>query len=102
MSLHDHFSHLASTAAEVTSNGDEGNMGNGEAAASGADREAPPLAYIGAVSTKTTPMQDAWTLEFISVFRVRQLMEAIDADVSSFISVPEINAFTAARPKDWR
>ncbi|KAM5536716.1 hypothetical protein V8D89_009643 [Ganoderma adspersum] len=37
----------------------------------------------------------------ITILRVQPLIEALDADLSSFVSVKEINAFTAARPRDW-
>ncbi|GJE95081.1 hypothetical protein PsYK624_112600 [Phanerochaete sordida] len=44
---------------------------------------------------------DEWCIDYINVFRVQQLIEAIDDDVSSFITVDEINAFTNARPEGW-
>ena len=46
--------------------------------------------------------KDEWALEYIGVHHVRPLIEAIDVDMSSFVSIAEINAFTAARPVDWR
>lgn len=49
----------------------------------------------------TSIAQDAWALQFINVFRVQQLIEAIDDDISSFVTVTEINRFTNARPNDW-
>jgi hypothetical protein len=46
--------------------------------------------------------EDQWALQYISVFRVQPLIEALDDDVSSFISIAEVNAFTSGRPHDWR
>ena len=45
---------------------------------------------------------DAWATVYITVERVRHLIEAIDDDVSSFVTIAEINRFTAARPTGWR
>lgn len=46
--------------------------------------------------------KDEWALEYIGVHHVRPLIEAIDVDMSSFVSIAEINTFTAARPAEWR
>lgn len=43
-----------------------------------------------------------WALRYVNVFRVQGLIEALDDDVSTFVTVAEANAFTAARPKTWR
>lgn len=48
------------------------------------------------------PLEDWWTLEYISIRRMQPLLEAIDDDASSFITVSEMNAFTSARPPTWR
>ena len=48
------------------------------------------------------PEEDQWALEYITVLRVQPLIEALDDDVSSFVTVSEVNAFTAARPLNWR
>jgi hypothetical protein len=45
---------------------------------------------------------DVWAIRFITVQRVQPLIEALDDDVSSFVTVSEINAFTSAAPEDWR
>lgn len=45
--------------------------------------------------------RDLWALQYINVFRVHQLIETIDDDVSSFVTVDEVNAFTSARPLGW-
>lgn len=46
--------------------------------------------------------EEKWALEYISIRRMQPLLEAIDDDASSFITVSEINAFTSARPAYWR
>ena len=46
--------------------------------------------------------QDEWTLEYINVTRLQAIIEAFDDDASGFITVGEANAFTTARPADWR
>ena len=46
--------------------------------------------------------QDEWTLEYINVTRLQAIVEAFDDDASGFITVGEANAFTTARPADWR
>ncbi|KAF9041886.1 hypothetical protein BDZ89DRAFT_1059909 [Hymenopellis radicata] len=47
-------------------------------------------------------VDDLWALEYVNVFRVQPLIEALDDDVSSFVTVAEVNIFTAARPLGWR
>lgn len=49
-----------------------------------------------------TPVEDLWALKYISVNRVQVLMEALDDDDSSFVTVNEINNFTSRRPEEWR
>ncbi|KAK7027265.1 hypothetical protein VNI00_015354 [Paramarasmius palmivorus] len=47
---------------------------------------------------------DRWTLQYITVLhlqRLKPLMEAIDDDASSFVTIAEVNAFTTARPLGW-
>lgn len=52
----------------------------------------------------TIDEKDRWTLKYITPQRTQSLTEAIDVDLSTFVSVPEINAFTdpTMRPKGWR
>ena len=45
---------------------------------------------------------DEWTLEYINVTRLQPIIEAFDDDASGFITVAEVNAFTTARPDNWR
>ncbi|TFY62376.1 hypothetical protein EVG20_g6725 [Dentipellis fragilis] len=51
-----------------------------------------------AVKTNTS---DEWALEYINIIRIQPLIEAMDDDVSSFVTISEVNAFTRARPVDW-
>lgn len=46
--------------------------------------------------------EDSWALEHISIRRIQPLIEALDDDASSWVTIAEVNAFTAARPADWR
>ncbi|KIK61458.1 hypothetical protein GYMLUDRAFT_43029 [Collybiopsis luxurians FD-317 M1] len=45
--------------------------------------------------------EDDWALEYITISRIQPLLEALDDDSSSLISVAEVNDFTAARPTNW-
>ena len=52
--------------------------------------------------TRPISEEDEWTLEYINVTRLQPIIEAFDDDASGFITVAEVNAFTLARPEDWR
>lgn len=55
------------------------------------------------LDTKKKPRaDDGWTLEYINGRGVQPLLEAIDDDASSFITVSEMNVFTSTRPLYWR
>jgi hypothetical protein len=47
-------------------------------------------------------LEDTWALPYISILRVQPLIEAFDDDASGFVSISEVNAFTSARPENWR
>lgn len=47
-------------------------------------------------------VEDAWALQYITIQRIQPLLEAFDDDASSLVSISEVNAFTSARPKNWR
>ena len=47
-------------------------------------------------------VKDQWTLRYISAHLVRPLIEVLDEDMSSFVTIDEVNAFTAACPAEWR
>ncbi|TFY59079.1 hypothetical protein EVG20_g7918 [Dentipellis fragilis] len=55
----------------------------------------------GQLSLKMATESDEWTLEYISINRIQPLIEALDDDVSSFVTIAEVNAFTRARPDGW-
>jgi len=45
---------------------------------------------------------DQWTLQYIGVNYVRNILEAFDDDASGFVTVKEANTLTRYRPLDWR
>jgi hypothetical protein len=45
---------------------------------------------------------DAWAIKYIDIARLQSILEAIDDDASGFITIGEMNRFTASRPIDWR
>ncbi|RDX50314.1 hypothetical protein OH76DRAFT_469327 [Lentinus brumalis] len=49
----------------------------------------------------TANRADDWALQFITVLRIQPLIEALDDDLSSFVTVAEANAFTDVRPQKW-
>jgi len=49
-----------------------------------------------------TPADDSWALQYINVRQIQPLIEAIDDDGSSFVTVNELNEFTSCRPEGWR
>ena len=57
---------------------------------------------IALVAMRGIRAEDLWALQYLTISRVQHLMEAFDDDSSSLVSVSEVNAFTNARPKDWR
>ena len=56
---------------------------------------------ISDVTRRISP-DDLWALQYITIFRLQPLIEALDDDASSFVTVAEVNAFTTARPGNWR
>ncbi|RPD68335.1 hypothetical protein L226DRAFT_346944 [Lentinus tigrinus ALCF2SS1-7] len=99
MALRDHFaegSHAALAAIRVITQ--EKKDGIDPAAAAQAMEE------IADIANRTDPHAspgDEWALQFITVLRIQPLIEALDDDVSSFVTIAEANAFTAARPQKW-
>lgn len=45
--------------------------------------------------------QDKWAVEYITLTRMRPILEAFDDDASGWISVKEANAFTVNRPRQF-
>lgn len=100
MALRDHFSegsHAALAAIRVIT---RQSKERGDPAAA-----AEAMEEIKDIASRTDPHtapEDEWALQYITVLRVQPLIEALDDDVSSFVTVAEANAFTAARPQKWR
>lgn len=72
---------------------------------SNSEPDAQKISDVVTVATNVTPglrPEDAWTLEYISIFRIQPLIEAFDADASSFVTIAEANNFTAECPENWR
>lgn len=44
----------------------------------------------------------SWVLKHVSVANVQPIVEAIDEDVSGFISIQEVNQFALSRPQGTR
>ena len=59
-------------------------------------------ADVDATISPDTSAEDSWALEHINIRLIQPLIEAIDEDGSSFITVSELNEFTSSRPKTWR
>lgn len=57
---------------------------------------------VAEVSSRGIRAEDEWALEYITISRIQPLLEAFDDDASSLVSVSEVNAFSRARPKEWR
>ena len=70
--------------------------------------EAPveaPMETVNKTDTDLLPdtaVEDSWALEYVTVRLIQPLVEAIDDDGSSFVTVNELNEFTSSRPKGWR
>ncbi|EIW63671.1 uncharacterized protein TRAVEDRAFT_43949 [Trametes versicolor FP-101664 SS1] len=47
------------------------------------------------------PRNEAWALRYITASRAQLLVEAINHDLSSFVTVSEVNAFTSMCPAGW-
>lgn len=65
----------------------------------------PDLTKVEEIKQVAAPgvrTEDEWALQYISISRIQPLLEAFDGDASSLVSITEVNAFTASRPKDWR
>jgi len=96
MAIHDHFSEKSGAALRqifsLTKNG----------TGTSAEDKLKEIATVANNVIPSMPPDDQWTLEYISVHRVKPLIEAVDDDCSSFASVAEVNAFTASRPEGWR
>ena len=89
IALHDYFTAKASWKATITNT-------------SSTNAPAETVNNTDATLLPDTPAKDSWALEYINVRLIQPLMEAIDDDASSFVTVSELNNFTSCRPKEWR
>ena len=90
MALHDYFTVKASRRPAITNTTSSTNA---------------PAELVNNTDTTLlpdTPAKDSWALEYINVRLVQPLIEAIDDDASSFVTVSELNNFTSSRPEGWR
>ncbi|KAJ6508453.1 hypothetical protein C8R45DRAFT_815585 [Mycena sanguinolenta] len=72
--------------------------------ASATTDEPPPSALVArAIEARTAQreLQDRWAINYITLTRVRPILEAFDDDGSGWISVLEANTFTSSRPVDY-
>lgn len=60
------------------------------------------IASIASRALTATPAEDLWSLQYISLHRIQPLIEALDDDGSTYITVTEVNSFTTSRPNGWR
>ena len=44
---------------------------------------------------------DFWTIEFISIKFLSNILEAFNGDASGFVTIKEVNDFTKSRPLNW-
>ena len=89
IALHDYFAAKASRKATITNT-------------SSTNAPAESVNNTDTTILPDTPAKDSWALEYINVRMVQPLIEAIDDDASSFVTVNELNDFTSCRPKEWR
>lgn len=55
-------------------------------------------------TTTSVPVerQDSWSANYLSPTRMQGLLEALDMDGSSTVTIAELNSFSAMRPAHWR
>ncbi|KAJ7887405.1 hypothetical protein B0H13DRAFT_1888811 [Mycena leptocephala] len=63
----------------------------------------PSVLLTRALEARTTQreLEDRWAIDYITLARVRPIVEALDDHWSGWISVSEANKFTASRPVDY-
>lgn len=62
----------------------------------------PAIKWETDIPSSSIPEDDTWTLWYLTVGRLQQLMEAFDDDNSSFVTISEANSFMDAHPPSWR
>ncbi|KAI0653998.1 hypothetical protein C8Q70DRAFT_1031605 [Cubamyces menziesii] len=55
----------------------------------------------GTKPIRPIPEEDLWAVQCIDLIHLQSLVEALDSDSSGYVSVQEVNKFTASRPKEW-
>ena len=96
MAIQDHFSSKSNAALnEIQVIAKEPNPAS-------ATQNLKDIASITEQAIPATPAEDLWSLQYITVQRAQPLVEALDDDGSSFITVNEVNTFTTTRPEGWR
>ncbi|KAF9064589.1 hypothetical protein BDP27DRAFT_153111 [Rhodocollybia butyracea] len=94
LALHDHFQEKSITALQTIS-----KIANENNPDTSSDK-VKEIVQVADRASHAASTED-WALEFMSVYRVQFLIEAMDKDVSSFITIAEVNDFTAERPQNW-
>ena len=97
IALHDHFTAKAGQALRKTSTNTSTNTPPVPETANQTDTNTNTAALPA-----ETPVDDSWALDYINIRRIQPLIEAIDDDGSSFVTVNELNDFTNNRPEGWR
>ena len=46
--------------------------------------------------------EDVWTVKYLNDQHMEGLVEALDVDASTVVTVAEVNSFSRLRPFDWR
>jgi len=89
IALHDYFTAKASRKLTITNT-------------STPDAPAETVNNTDTILPPDTPAKDSWALQYINIRLIQPLIEAIDDDGSSFVTVDELNEFTSRRPERWR
>ena len=89
--LCDHFGGKAQHSQEMATDTNE-SQHDGRAEAANRQEILPPK----------IPVEDEWALKCITVHGMQSLMEALDDDASSFVTVKEVNEFIRRKPNGWR
>ncbi|EIN09354.1 hypothetical protein PUNSTDRAFT_134506 [Punctularia strigosozonata HHB-11173 SS5] len=64
---------------------------------------AQKLSKVSDIAYKIEPLNrdDLWALRYMTITRVQPLLETLDDDASSFVTISEANAFTDGKPPEW-
>ncbi|KAF7353558.1 EF-hand domain-containing protein [Mycena sanguinolenta] len=72
-----------------------------ESASSTVIDDQPVTMQPGGTDENASESEDLWAAQFITLTRMRPILEAFDDDASGWISVAEANTFTSSRPKNY-